>query len=52
MVQMVNPGTANIFLDYGEHYASAQLEHTTRIDVVQNVYDNGCVLICVCIPDH
>ena len=42
VVQMLNPGTAKIFLDYAEQvflpYVSAQLENTTRVDIVCDVY--------------
>ena len=42
MVQMLNPGTAMTFLDYAEQvflpYVSAQLENTTRVDIVLDVY--------------
>ena len=42
MVQMLNPGTAKTFLDYVEQvflpYVSAQLENTTRVDIVWDVY--------------
>ena len=38
VVQMLNPGTAKTFLDYAEQvflpYVSAQLENTTRVDIV------------------
>ena len=39
---MLNPGTAKTFLDYAEQmflpYVSAQLEITTRVDIVWDVY--------------
>ena len=42
MVQMLNPGTTKTFLDYAEQvflpYVSAQLENTTRVDIVWDVY--------------
>ena len=42
VVQMLNPGTAKTFLDYAEHvflpYVSTQLENTTRVDIVWDVY--------------
>ncbi len=42
VVQMLNPGTAKTFLDYAEQvflpYVSAQLENTTRVDIVWDVY--------------
>ena len=42
VVQMLNPGTTMTFLDYAEHvflpYVSAQLENTTRVDIVWDVY--------------
>ena len=42
VVQMLNPGTAKT-LDYAEqvflpYYISAQLENTTRVDIVWDVY--------------
>ena len=43
VVQMLNPGTAKTFLDYAEQffftqYVSAQLENTTGVDIVWDVY--------------
>ena len=38
VVQMLNPGTAKTFLDYVLPYVSAQLENTTRVDIVWGVY--------------
>ena len=42
VVQMLNSGTAKTFLDYAEQvclpYVSAQLENTTRVDIVWDVY--------------
>ena len=42
VVQMLNPVTAKTFLDYAEQvflpYVSAQLENTTRLDIVWDVY--------------
>ena len=42
VVQMLNPGTAKTFLNYAEQvllpYVSAQLENTTRVDIVWDVY--------------
>ena len=42
VVQILNPGTAKTFLDYVEQvflpYVSAQLENTTRVDIVWDVY--------------
>ena len=42
VVQMLNTGTAKTFLDYAEQvflpYVSAQLENTTRVEIVWDVY--------------
>jgi len=42
VVQMLNPGTAKTFLEYAEQvfvsYVLSQLENTTRIDIVWDVY--------------
>ena len=42
VIQMLNPGTSKTFLDYAEQvflpYVSTQLENTTRVDIVWDVY--------------
>ena len=45
VVQMLNTGTAKTFLGYAEQgflpYVSAQLENTTRVDILWDVYQTS-----------
>lgn len=46
VVQMLNPGTSKTFQEYGENvfapYISAQLERSSRVDLVWDVYLPAC----------